>query len=187
MTPIIHPLWIAVFFAASEVVISTVLRSGASAKSADKGSLALLWAVINVCMIGAVLAHLFLKGASFGSDRLYPVALAVFVVGIAIRWYSIYYLGRFFTVNVAIATDQTVIDTGPYRLVRHPSYTGVLLAFLAVGLLLANYVSLFMSTVPIIAVFLRRMQIEEAALLAGLGERYRNYMDATKRLIPFIY
>lgn len=184
----INPLWIAAFYGLSEIFISTVLRAKGDAKNADKGSLKLIWAVINVCMIGAVVAHVALKSASFaGSETLYYVSFAIFVAGIALRWYSIYYLGRFFTVNVAIASDQTVIDTGPYRYVRHPSYTGSLLAFVGVGLLLGNYVSLFLSTIPIAAVFIRRMNIEEQALAAGLGERYRSYMGRTKRLIPGVY
>jgi protein-S-isoprenylcysteine O-methyltransferase len=90
-------------------------------------------------------------------------------------------------VDVAVAADHKVIDSGPYRFVRHPSYTGVLLAFFGVGLSLANYVSLFLLTVPITAVFLYRIRVEEAALTSGLGEPYRRYMDKTRRLIPFLY
>ena len=70
------------------------------------------------------------------------MAAAKFVVGIAIRWYAIVYLGRFFTVNVAIAADHRLIDSGPYRFVRHPSYIGALMAFLGLGLTLGNWVSL---------------------------------------------
>ena len=47
------------------------------------------------------------------------------MVGVALRWYSVIYLGRFFTANVAILKDHQLVDTGPYRFVRHPSYTGV--------------------------------------------------------------
>jgi protein-S-isoprenylcysteine O-methyltransferase len=184
----INPLWIAGFFGVSEVVISTVLRSKAGSQSVDKGSLPLLWMTINVCMIGAIVSYLGMRSASFGdNETVYWIGVAVFVLGIVLRWYSIAYLGRFFTVDVAVAADHKVIDSGPYRFVRHPSYTGVLLAFFGVGLALANYVSLFLLTVPITAVFLHRIRVEEAALKLGLGAPYSRYMDKTRRLIPFLY
>jgi protein-S-isoprenylcysteine O-methyltransferase len=104
-----------------------------------------------------------------------------------LRWYSIFFLGRFFTVDVAVAADQHVIDTGPYRFIRHPSYTGVLLAFLGLALCFGNAATLFMLVVPTTAVFLYRIRIEEAALQSGLGEPYKQYMQRTKRLLPFVY
>jgi protein-S-isoprenylcysteine O-methyltransferase len=90
-------------------------------------------------------------------------------------------------VNVAIATDHQLIDRGPYRYVRHPSYTGALMAFLGIGLALANWTSLAILVIPIFSVFARRMRVEESALLLGLGAQYRLYMDRTKRLIPGVY
>jgi protein-S-isoprenylcysteine O-methyltransferase len=97
------------------------------------------------------------------------------------------HLGRFFTVNVAIATNHRLIDTGPYRFVRHPSYTGALMAFLGLALCLANWASLVVMVVPVFLVFLWRMHVEEGALLQALGNQYRNYMNRTKRLIPAVY
>ena len=52
---------------------------------------------------------------------------------------------------------------------------------------LDNWISILMVTVPIFFVFQRRMHVEEDALLAGLGEPYRSYMQRTRRLIPGIY
>lgn len=111
----------------------------------------------------------------------------MYVLGLALRWLSIAYLGRFFTVNVIVTTDQKVIDTGPYRWIRHPSYAGALLAFLGLGFCFANAATLFLLFVPAAAAFLYRIGIEEAALQAGLGAAYRRYMQRTKRLVPFIY
>jgi protein-S-isoprenylcysteine O-methyltransferase Ste14 len=90
-------------------------------------------------------------------------------------------------VNVAIAADHRVVEAGPYRLLRHPSYTGALLAFLGLGICLDNWASLALLTLPTSVVFLWRMRIEEDALLETFGERYRDYMRRTRRLIPFIY
>jgi protein-S-isoprenylcysteine O-methyltransferase len=90
-------------------------------------------------------------------------------------------------VAVAIAADHRLIDTGPYRFVRHPSYTGALMAFLGLALCLANWASRVVMVVPVFLVFLRRMQVEEGALLQALGDQYREYMNRTKRLIPAVY
>ena len=97
------------------------------------------------------------------------------------------YLGRLFTFDVAIAEDHRVIDTGPYRYVRHPTYTGSLLSFVGLGLCGGNLLSLVVLLVPITAAFLRRVAIEEAALTAALGARYADYVARTKRLVPFVY
>ena len=90
-------------------------------------------------------------------------------------------------VIVAIAAGHRLIDTGPYRFVRHPSYTGALMAFLGLALCLANWVSLAVMLIPVLLVFLRRMHVEEDALLQALGNQYRDYMQRTKRLIPAVY
>jgi protein-S-isoprenylcysteine O-methyltransferase len=88
---------------------------------------------------------------------------------------------------VAIASDHQLVEAGPYRWLRHPSYAGALLAFLGLGLCLHNWAALAAVVVPVSVVFWRRMRIEEAALLGTFGERYRDYMRRTRRLIPFIY
>ena len=131
-------------------------------------------------VLGARGGHECGAGAALSRNR-------VFVAGLTLRWYAIVHLGRFFTVNVSIAADHRLIDTGPYRIVRHPSYTGALMAFLGLGLCMANWASLLSLLVPICLVFLRRIHVEEAVLLEALGDQYRDYMRRTKRLIPAIY
>jgi protein-S-isoprenylcysteine O-methyltransferase len=105
----------------------------------------------------------------------------------ALRWYAIIHLGRFFTTNVAIAKDHHLVDSGPYRFVRHPSYTGSMMAVIGFLLTMANWATLLIIFVPIIAITLWRIHIEEEVLLGALGEPYRAYMQRTKRLIPGIY
>ena len=112
-------------FMISEVALAVVRRSRASSsRSADRGSLVLLWMVI---VISITFAYSFAYCAPRATmdpgvaPSLRIVGLVVFLAGLALRWYAIIYLGRFFTVNVAIASDHRVIDTGPYRYIRHPS------------------------------------------------------------------
>jgi protein-S-isoprenylcysteine O-methyltransferase len=166
-------------------------RRAASGDSrlADKGSLWLLWTIIGLSVFLAFNMYFAVPTAGFGDAATAAcyAGIAVYVMGLSLRWYSIIYLGRFFTVNVAIAADHQLIDKGPYRYVRHPSYTGALLAFLGLGLALTNWASLAILLIPIFLAFAHRMRVEEAALLQGLGAPYRLYMDRTKRLIPGVY
>jgi protein-S-isoprenylcysteine O-methyltransferase len=173
----------------SELALTLKKRAkSAEARVEDKGSLHLLWIVIAVSVTLAFnLAYSFPAAAINAAPALRQLGIALFVAGLALRWYAIVHLGRFFTVNVSIAADHRLIDTGPYRIVRHPSYTGALMAFLGLGLCMANWVSLLSLLVPICLVFLRRIQVEEAVLSEALGDQYRDYMRRTKRLIPAIY
>jgi protein-S-isoprenylcysteine O-methyltransferase len=172
----------------SEAGLLWLKRSGKAAADADRGSLPLIWLVISLSMAAAFSCANALPQLALGASAiLRPAGLAVFAAGIIVRWYAILSLGRFFTVNVAIASDHQLVETGPYRRVRHPSYTGALLAFLGLGLCLDNWASLAALMVPVSVVFWWRMRIEEAALLETFGERYRDYMRRTRRLIPFIY
>jgi protein-S-isoprenylcysteine O-methyltransferase Ste14 len=109
------------------------------------------------------------------------------VPAIALRWWAIVVLGRFFTVDVTIARDHQLVDAGPFRVVRHPSYAGVLFAFIGFALAVANWAAMLVILVPIFAAFVHRMNVEERALTAALGDRYVGYMQRTKRLVPFVY
>jgi protein-S-isoprenylcysteine O-methyltransferase len=182
--------WLGYAFMLSEAMLAILRRSRRSAaQSADRGSLAVLWVVIVISITLAYSVAYAAPAADMSADK-GPVRAAgviVFLAGIALRWYAIIYLGRFFTVNVAIAADHRLIDTGPYRYVRHPSYSGALLAFLGLGLCIANWLSLACAVLPTLLAFLWRIRVEETALTAGLGEQYREYMRHTRRLIPAIY
>jgi protein-S-isoprenylcysteine O-methyltransferase len=177
-----------VLYALSEAGLALFKRSGKSAADADKGSLGLIWTVILASACAAFVLQQALPRLDFAPARRAAAAgVPIFAAGIALRWYAIVHLGRFFTVNVAIAADHRLIDNGPYRLLRHPSYTGALLAFCGLGVCLRNGAALAVLVIPVLVVFLRRMRIEEEALLAAFGEPYRDYMRCTWRLIPFIY
>lgn len=183
------PHWLGVFYCASEIALSLWKRSSASsATSADRGSIRLLWTVILLSVTAAMFVAPVTPWAEWpGLRALRPLWFVLFALSIGLRWWSIVHLGRFFTVDVAIARDQHVVDDGPYRLVRHPSYTGALGAFLFYGLARAHWLSALVLVVPIGVAFLRRIAIEEDALRQGLGQPYLDYCARTARLIPFVY
>jgi protein-S-isoprenylcysteine O-methyltransferase len=170
----------------SEAVLAITRRSSAKTASKDANSLRFLWIVIGVSIWLGIHLHRSSPAAALTA----PFAVlgyALFVIGVVLRWYSIIHLGRFFTIDVAIATDHQLVDTGPYRFLRHPSYTGALLAFAGFALVMQNWASVIAITVPIFLAFLYRIHVEERALLAALGDRYCVYMRKTNRLIPFLY
>lgn len=183
-----HPAVLGAIYGLSEIFLALTRRSKSGALSRDRNSLRLLWGVILL----SIWLSLWMEGHFPKAGLPHPhlcalLGLILFVAGVILRWYSIFYLGRFFTVNVAIAEKHELIDSGPYRYLRHPSYTGALLAFVGFGLCLGNWLSLLSLTLPITVAFLWRIRVEERALNEALGAKYGAYMRRTKRLVPFVY
>lgn len=175
-------------FGLSELGLLLLKRSGKAAQSEDRGSLGLLWIVAG----SAIFLALYAMAAwpQFGyalSIAGYWSGIALFLLGVALRWWAIVHLGRFFTVNVAIAQDHHVVSDGPYRFVRHPSYAGSLLAFIGLGLLLHNWLAALLLLVPVVPAFLWRVKLEEHALSSALGAEYTEYMRHTRRIVPFVF
>jgi protein-S-isoprenylcysteine O-methyltransferase len=168
----------------SELSLARQRRSSRTAAAAqDKGSLRLLWIVI----MAAIGTGLTCAGIGPRLSVLVPwreAGVGVFVLGAALRWWAIWHLGRFFTVDVALAADHQVVQDGPYRWVRHPSYTGLLLEFLGLALVPGAWSSLLIVMLPIVVALWYRIRVEEQALLDHLGEPYQSYMKLTRRLIP---
>ena len=173
---------------ASEVALVFAKRSKTRAAGKDRFTLPLLWTVIGASIFaGFFLRAAFPQGQLPHPTLFYIIGLILFVIGLIVRWIAIIHLGRFFTVNLAIAPDHQLITTGPYRYVRHPSYFGTLLVFLGFGLYMLNIFSLAAVFLPIASTFLWRMHVEEAALKDAFGDRYRSYATSRRRLVPFVY
>jgi protein-S-isoprenylcysteine O-methyltransferase Ste14 len=172
-----------------EILVAILTRTGkGGGKVQDRGSMLLLWIVIVFSITASEFSRALVPSATLHhADWLRPVSLAVLILGLAIRLTAIFTLGKSFSANVAIRAEQTVQRTGLYRIVRHPSYLGLLLIFLAVGLHARNWLGLADVVVPTTLVLLYRIRIEEAALHDHFGEDYAAYSRTTKRLIPGVY
>ncbi len=118
---------------------------------------------------------------------LFALGIIFILVGVTLRWYAIWTLGRYFTRDVAVAVDQPVVRGGPYRFIRHPSYSGTLLTMLGVGLCMTNWASLAALLICVFAGHLYRVDVEEKALIQAIGQPYIEYMQHTRRFIPLIY
>jgi protein-S-isoprenylcysteine O-methyltransferase Ste14 len=173
----------------SEVLLTATRRSRSrTGTKQDRSTLGVLWVVIMVSITAGVFVAGRWPAAALPNGRMFAYAgVTLFVAGLLLRWWAIITLGRFFTVDVTIEKDHELVERGPFRLVRHPSYTGVLLAFVGFALTLRNWAALLIILVPIFAAFIRRMNVEEEALSKALGSRYTDYMRRTKRLVPFVY
>ncbi len=178
-----------VLFPVGEVALALGRRARAGdTRRADGGTLGTLWLAILLCL-GVAAAGMRVPGARLPGPRepLLAAATLLLAGGLALRWVAIITLGRLFTVDVAVHRDHALVDGGVYRHLRHPSYTGILLAFAGLGLYIGNWLAVGALTLPLWAAFLRRIRQEEAALLAGLGEPYAAYCRRTRRLLPGLW
>jgi protein-S-isoprenylcysteine O-methyltransferase len=183
-------IWIAIaLYPASEIALSIFKRSKTTAaKSQDQGSARLIWIAVTLGVVAAIAVQRLPFTQLNWPDRIVrPTALALLLAGLAIRWWAIITLGRYFTTDVATQRQQPVVQAGPYRFVRHPSYSGALIAFLGVGLFMSDWLSLVVLLVPITLAIFNRVRIEERSLLAALGAPYADYCAHVKRLIPGIF
>lgn len=174
------PEWIGSFFQ----------RPEAGAVKRDRGShLVLVLAVV----AGIFVAFFFVSGGlsaatlTWHQPLLFWAGIALMFGGLAFRWYAIKVLGKFFTRDVVTRTEQYVVQNGPYRLIRHPSYSGSLLMFLGTGLAMTNWASLLAIMLGVAIGYGYRVRVEERALCADLGQPYRDYMQRTRRFVPYVW
>ncbi len=172
----------------ARVDIRTYKRFRAGARREDKGSHAVLICLTLLGIVLGMLLAFMVPATAIGSARaaLFWLGILLINAGVAFRLYAIHTLGAYFTTAVAIAPEQTVIETGPYRLIRHPSYTGFLITVLGLGLCCTNWLSLLVMVGCALIGLSYRIHIEEQVLQEQLGQRYQGYMRRTKRLVPFV-
>jgi protein-S-isoprenylcysteine O-methyltransferase Ste14 len=174
-------VWIAV-----EVVMQVrQYRMGGRSKVTEWGSLGVI--VLSLA-VGFVLARV--AGAALPGLRIPmgdAMALPLMWLGIGFRLWAIHTLGRFFRGVVHVQADHEVIRRGPYRLVRHPSYAGALVAVVGLGLTFQNWAALILYVACGTVGVLYRIRVEERVLLAELGDAYRDYAATTARLVPHVW
>ena len=184
-------LWEILFYVwfFSEVFIALGLRTRSSAGNVlDRGTQLMLWSVIFVAISTCEwISDTHGRTMFGGAHWLKIAAIAVFILGLVIRWTAITSLGKSFSANVAIQPTQTIYRGGLYRWVRHPSYLGMLLIFLAIGIYSRNWLGLAIVLISTTLALLYRIHVEESALNRAFGDAYASYSKTTRRLIPFIY
>jgi protein-S-isoprenylcysteine O-methyltransferase Ste14 len=186
-----HPIgrvWFAIAVATAIIELVGAGRRRAEATKKDRGSRM----VIRICVLPGVVLLVLSPRILPAADIRPPlvsviVGIVIFAAGEALRVWSKVALGRYFTYTVQTSSDQPVTTSGPYRFVRHPSYTGILLIAIGAGAALGNWLGLGALTLLTLIALAYRIHIEEIALLEDLGDRYRDFAEHHKRLIPFVW
>ena len=179
---VLRALWLAV-----ELPYLRRHRVAAPARDWDRGS-ALLWdAAAVVEAFGMVLGFAGVGRMKGAGGLVGWAGLSLLVAGVCVRWSAVRALGKFFTGTVLIREDHRLLRSGLYRHVRHPAYTGTLVAHLGLGLSFMNWFSLAFGVVPYAVAAAYRIRVEERALREAFGEEYELYARATKRLVPKVF
>jgi protein-S-isoprenylcysteine O-methyltransferase Ste14 len=180
---IVWSLWLI-----SEILLNRLLHSGKQdKKDLDQGSIRIIWITIAVANSTGILFMLY-SHIPISNLLIIPYAgLILIIVGMILRFFSVWSLGRLFTVDVTIRDHHRIKKDGIYRIIRHPSYSGSLLSFIGFGISLNNWISLIIISTLVTAAMLYRIKIEERMLMDQFGFEYLDYTKKTYRLIPWIY
>jgi protein-S-isoprenylcysteine O-methyltransferase Ste14 len=176
-------LWVALEVA----LLVRDLVSGQLTGAHDRGTLVINWAawIVAFFVAGRLSRHLD-PAVAIGSGYL-VAALILILTGLVLRVWAITVLGSAFRTSVQVEDGQHVVDTGPYRWIRHPSYTGILLISVGAGLSYGNWIAPAVLLLIPLAAIAWRISVEEAALTRALGERYAAYRQRTNRLVPRVW
>jgi protein-S-isoprenylcysteine O-methyltransferase Ste14 len=189
-----HPAYYHLFVASYVAWILFEVFTGRSrkmldrTKTRDRGSFFFLVAMVWVGIALDVSISFRQPWAEIPWARTQIFFLGIFLMwaGIGFRYYAMRVLGKYFTFNVAVQAGQTVVEAGPYKYVRHPSYTGALITLTGFGLVFANWLGLVALMVCGGIGYMYRIRVEETALVAALGEPYKDYMARTWRFVPYV-
>jgi protein-S-isoprenylcysteine O-methyltransferase len=182
--------WVAcTLWVAPEIIAAKLKRSPHSSNLRDRGSLKLIAFLWWLGISADVLLSIFLPQTNWVRARaeIFTAGICLMMAGTAFRWYSAAVLGKYFTFDVSIQSGHALIQRGPYRYIRHPSYTGALVTLTGFGLTLGNWAGLIIGLLCLGSAYAYRIPIEEAALLGFVGEPYSQYVKKTWRLVPFVF
>mgnify|MGYP001240548090 CR=1 FL=1 len=155
--------------------------------SNDKNSLRLLYGLITVGYFLSFTIGTTKLGRIYYWNTFFGVGMSLVVIGLMIRIHSILTLRQFFTYSVAKVENHEIIETGLYKFVRHPGYLGQLIIFMGISISISNWLSIFVMMLSVTLAYLYRIKVEERFMLEHLGEKYLNYQNRTKRLIPLVF
>ncbi len=175
-------------FAAGEYLMRIRSRIHRSGRRAEQWSLLLVVLTVTGGLVGGlIVANWSGTQIADGAWILFGAGVILMAAGIFVRQWAIFTLGRYFTVDVRVHEGQRVVDGGPYRWVRHPSYSGLIMFFVGLGLAVTDWASLAIFAIVPTVGLLVRIRAEERALLAGLGDDYRSYAASRRRLLPGVW
>ena len=185
-----------VIWCVSEIVISIISalnKSTVSSAGADRFSFFIVW----LSTIAPILfAYLIQKHSIFSNgfgdmSTLFPflgyLGCVFLAFGVTMRLIAVATLKQQFTTKVSIIERHKIVETGIYKIIRHPAYLGYLASLLGIGLVLGNWICLkALVMLPLLGI-LYRIHVEERVLVSYFGSAYQEYANRTKRLLPRIW
>jgi protein-S-isoprenylcysteine O-methyltransferase Ste14 len=139
-------------------------------------------------LVALVLAWFQVGEVSFAAKPwLFGLGIGFMLLGAALRQHCFRMLGPAFTIEVRTAPDQEIVDRGAYKYVRHPGYLAAIIMLLGFGVATTSLAAVAVMLIAAVYVYLRRIEMEEAALEQTLGRKYTEYASKRKRLVPFLY
>src|SRR5687768_250267 len=155
----------------------------------DRGSLRVLLVGFSIGTLAALLLPFIAPWATLPGNRIFWFFLGVLILisGSLLRRHCFRVLGEFFTGTVTIQRGHRIVESGAYRWLRHPSYTGALLVILGIATSVGNWLSIVVSMIVAFSAYSYRAHVEEQALLSSLGAPYAQFMATRRRFIPFIW
>ena len=155
-------------------------------KATDQNSFFIIFILSLVGITAPIIEWAYFNPTVNGLSGLVP-GLIILAVGILLRFWAIRILGRFFTLTVQVAQDHALVKSGPYALIRHPSYFGAFLAFVGSAIILEAWWGLLIAIIAMLIAYSIRIKSEEIMLVSTFGAQYERYQTETKKMIPFVW
>ena len=156
-------------------------------KSGDKGSIWLLTISISIGYWFSFIIASTKTGRIYHWNTFFVIGSVLVLIGLIIRVTSIIKLKQQFTYTVTRIEYHELIETGLYKIIRHPGYLGQLIIFLGISVCLSNWLSILLMIIPVLLGYLNRINVEERFMVEQMGQKYLDYQTRTKKLIPMIY
>jgi len=156
-------------------------------KGTDGWTIWLILGVSGAGQIGSLMEWAYFQGAPLAMDAWTTAGVVCLVAGTTFRLWAINTLKNNFAATVQIKQDQQLITTGPYRWLRHPSYTGAWIAMIGAALLMHSYLGLVLMGPGMLLVYMRRIAVEERTLEQAFGNAYTSMKQNTQRLVPGVW
>ncbi|HVZ26581.1 MAG TPA: isoprenylcysteine carboxylmethyltransferase family protein [Sediminibacterium sp.] len=156
-------------------------------QGSDRFSILVILLMTSLSVVAAVWEWAYRTDPSVSSLPLTLAGAALLVSGIFIRVWAIQTLGKHFTATVTLTEGHRLVRSGPYRLVRHPSYLGAFAAIVGTPVFLNAHWAILVAVLAMSLAYYLRIGVEEKMLLDNFGQEYQEYMQHTKRIIPFIW
>jgi protein-S-isoprenylcysteine O-methyltransferase Ste14 len=158
--------------------------------SHDRGSqraVGVAFGVTLVLLVAAAALSVANVAVAPASGIVAACGIVLMLAGMAIRYWAVRTLGAFYTRTLRVSSGHQVVDSGPYRFVRHPGYVGTILLLGGAAVATANWVAIIVGPALVVAMYVLRIRAEETMLRSELGAHYEEYAARTSRLIPFVY